>query len=120
MELHRAGWFAARPVPVSAALAEAYRTAGAIYTEGSIAPGRAMLSPNFLMDRSEQNWAQYLARLKSEAGTCRTDVPITATGALSGTFRWTCERGTISGGLLLAPTRATAIQDLRLSFAPPQ
>jgi D-alanyl-D-alanine-carboxypeptidase/D-alanyl-D-alanine-endopeptidase len=120
MELHRAGWFTDRPLSVSATLAEAYRAAGAMYTEGGIAPGRAMLSPNFLLDRSEQNWAADLARLRSQAGACRTDEPITATGALSGTFKWSCERGGITGFLLLAPTRATAIQALRLSFTPPQ
>ena len=120
MELHRGGWFTDRALPVSAALAQAYSAAGAIYTKGTIAPGRAVLSPNFLLDRSEENWAADLARLRSQAGACRTDEPITATGALSGTFKWSCERGGITGFLLLAPTRATAIQALLLSVAPPQ
>jgi CubicO group peptidase (beta-lactamase class C family) len=120
MELHRAGWLVARELPVSPALAEAYRAAGAIYAAGSIAPGRSLLSPNFLLDRSEQNWAAELARLRDQAGGCQTDAPITATGAQSGTFRWTCERGGITGLLLLAPTPATAIQALRLSVTPAQ
>lgn len=120
MELHRAGWLVARQQPVTTALAEAYRAAGAMYTEGSIAPGRSLLAPNFLLDRSEQNWAAELARLREQAGACQTDTPITATGAQSGTFRWSCERGAITGLLLLAPTNATAIQALRLGIAPPQ
>jgi hypothetical protein len=105
---------------VSASLAEAYRAAGAIYSAGSIAPARAVLSPNFLMDRSEQNWAAELGRLQSAAGACRTDAPITATGGQSGNFRWSCEKADITGSLLLAPTRATAIQALQFRITPRQ
>jgi hypothetical protein len=68
---------------------------------------------NFLMDRSAENWAREFTRLKSEVGSCRTDAPITATGALAGRFTWTCERGEMQGNLLLAPTHAPGIQALR-------
>jgi hypothetical protein len=37
---------------------------------------------------------------------------------MSGTFTWTCERGTIEGTVLLAPTRPIALQALRLTFLP--
>ena len=77
-----------------------------------------MLSPNFLMDRSETNWAAEFARLDREAGACRTDAPITATGALAGIFTWTCERGAINGSVLLAPTNPPTIQSLRLTVTP--
>jgi CubicO group peptidase (beta-lactamase class C family) len=120
MELHKAGWFKPGTLAVSASLAEAYRAAGAIYSAGSIAPARAVLSPNFLMDRSEQNWAAELGRLQSAAGACRTDAPITATGGQSGNFRWSCEKADITGSLLLAPTRATAIQALQFRITPRQ
>jgi hypothetical protein len=72
------------------------------------------------LDRSAENWAREFARLKGEAGACRTEAPITATGALSGDFTWTCERATITGGLLLAPTDPPTIQALRLAIAPPR
>ena len=52
---------------------------------------------NFLMDRSAENWARELARLKAQTGECETDAPITPTGALAGSFAWTCERGTARG-----------------------
>jgi CubicO group peptidase (beta-lactamase class C family) len=120
MELHKAAWFTPRTLPVSASLAEAYRAAGAMYTAGNIAPGRPLLAVNFLMDRSEQNWAAELARLREGAGSCHTDAPITATGAQSGTFRWTCEKADIAGNVLLAPTKATAIQALQLRVTPRQ
>jgi len=43
-----------------------------------------------------------------------------ATGALTGTFTWSCERGTIQGQLLLAPTDPPTIQALRLRAMPAQ
>ena len=118
LEMERAGLLEPRPVPVSEALAGAYRSAGAIYAAGDIAPGRPLLAMNFLMDRSEANWARELVRLKGEAGACETGAPITATGALSGRFEWACERGRLQGQLLLAPTEPPAIQALRLNIAP--
>jgi len=67
------------------------------------------------MDRSEENWKREFARLKGETGTCRTDAPIRATGALAGSFTWTCERANVAGSLLLAPTNPPTIQALRLN-----
>ena len=118
IELHKAGWFRSRTIPVSAALAKAYGSVMSMYQARGIGPGRAALSENFLMDRSEANWAAEFARLDREAGACRTDAPITATGALAGTFTWTCERGVINGSVLLAPTNPPTIQSLRLTAAP--
>jgi D-alanyl-D-alanine-carboxypeptidase/D-alanyl-D-alanine-endopeptidase len=119
LEMQRAGLLATREPPVSDALASAYRAAGAMFRAGRLDPGRSLLAMNFLMDRSAQNWAREFARLKAEAGECRTNAPIAATGALSGRFTWTCERGTLRGELLLAPTRPPGIQALRLQAAPP-
>ena len=118
MELHRAGLLRGRPVPVSDALAATYAAAGAMYRAGGLAPGRQRLAMNFLMDRTEENWAREFARLKAEVGECETGAPITATGALSGRFQWTCERGRLDGQLLLAPTQPPTIQALRFSTAP--
>ncbi|HJU73701.1 MAG TPA: serine hydrolase domain-containing protein [Gemmatimonadaceae bacterium] len=117
MELHKGGWFQGRSLGVSAALARAYGAAGAMYDAGAIDPGRSVLAMNFLMDRSEENWKRELARLKGETGSCRTDAPIRATGALAGSFSWTCERATIDGNILLAPTNPPTIQSLRFNVA---
>ena len=118
LELQRNNMLLPRRLPVNAALDRAYRAAGAMYAAGSLAPGRDLLAMNFLMDRSAENWAREFARLKSEVGECRTDVPITATGALSGQFLWFCDRTTIQGNLLLAPTSPPTIQALRLRVMP--
>lgn len=117
-ELREAGLLAARPLPVSPALATNYAAAGAMYRASNLAPGRERLAMNFLMDRSAENWAREFARLRREVGECSTGAPITATGALAGRFQWTCERGRLDGQLLLAPTNPPTIQALRLNVAP--
>ena len=117
MELEKAGWLTGRTIPVDVTLAQTYRTAQSMFAAGRIEPGRSRLAPNFLMDRSAANWAAEFARLASEAGSCRTDAAIVPTGALSGTFVWSCERGAINGVLLLAPTTPVTIQALSLTFS---
>jgi CubicO group peptidase (beta-lactamase class C family) len=116
--LQRAGLLTPRTLPVSAALAANYRVAQAMWTAGNLEPGRRNLAMNVLMDRSVENWAAEFARLKGEAGSCQMDAPIVATGALTGNFQWTCERGRLQGQLLLAPTDPPAIQALRLRVVP--
>ena len=120
VELNRQGLLPARTLPVSPALAANYAAAGAMWQAGSLTPGRSRLAMNFLMDRSVENWAAEFARLKTQTGPCATDAPIVATGALTGTFSWTCEHGTIQGQLLLAPTDPPTIQALRLRAVPAQ
>ena len=120
VELHKAGALTGRITPVSASLRAAYGAAGDMYREGRVdkaAPGS--LAMNFLMDRSAANWAREFARLKGQVGECRTDAPLIATGQLSATFEWQCERGRLQGQLLLAPTAPAGIQALRLNPVPP-
>ena len=71
---------------------------------------------NFPMDRTAPNWAKVLAETKAKSGACDTAAPITAEGAMSGTFTWTCEKGTIKGTVLLAPTRPITLQSLGFAF----
>lgn len=118
VEVHRAGWLTGRPVATSPALARAYQAAGAMYQAGSLAPGRALLAMNFLMDRSEENWAKVFAGLKDRTGACRTDASLVPTGLLTGDFTWTCERADLRGELLLAPTNPPGIQALRFQVVP--
>ncbi len=117
LELRRAGLIRSRAEPVTPALAEAYAGAGAALRAGNLGPVENRLAMNFLPDRSAENWAREFARLNGEVGACATDAPITATGAMSGTFEWRCERGVLQGYLLLAPTNPPSIQELRLRVA---
>ncbi|HET9405442.1 MAG TPA: hypothetical protein VFO57_12750, partial [Burkholderiales bacterium] len=114
----RAGLLKPASIAVSAPLATSYAAVGTMYREGRLDPGRNLLAMNFLMDRTAENWAREFGRIKGIVGECRTDAPITATGRLAGRFTWNCERGSLEGNLLLAPTHAPAIQALRFNPLP--
>jgi CubicO group peptidase (beta-lactamase class C family) len=118
MALHKAGALKGRALPVSASLAAGYKAAGDMYGAGSVEPARGLLAMNFLMDRSVENWAKELAKLRGDLGQCRTDSAVTATGALAGTFRWACDKGVLEGNILLAPTNPAGIQAFRYTVVP--
>lgn len=120
LTLVRAGLAPVRPLETSDILAQRYVDLGRIWAAGDVTVAQERLAMNFLMDRSIENWRAVLNQLKSDAGTCVTDSPISPTGALSGTFRWTCEKGVVEGRLLLAPTEPVTIQALnfRLTATP--
>lgn len=118
LAMNRAGLMPVFTVPVSDALARAYRVAGQVYAAGTIEPARGMLAMNFLTDAAPETWAATLREINAQVGTCRTDGPITADGALNGTFSWECERGRLLGQVLLAPTNPATIQALRLRPVP--
>jgi serine-type D-Ala-D-Ala carboxypeptidase/endopeptidase len=113
--LRRAGDATPRPAVVSSALSHAYRAVGAMWTAGAVTAPPDALAMNFLMDRDADHWARDLAALKADVGRCEMAAPITPTGALSGDFTWTCERGRVRGSVLLAPTRVPKIQSLGLA-----
>ena len=65
------------------------------------------------------SWRRKLAALKAEVGACRTDAPVKASGGLSGSFTWACERGRVAGTILLAPTPTAQIQELKIAIKAP-
>jgi len=109
----------ARPIPVTPALLHAYAAVGRIYGLGNLAAERSMLSMNFFRDHSEQWWLTDLGRLRTQVGSCNTEVPIAASTALAGRFTWRCEHGRLSGFIQLAPTDPPTIQQLDLSMPTP-
>lgn len=119
LALQAAGALPARPVPVSARLAEGYGVAQAIWRAGSVTGETSHLAMNMLMDRDAAHWETELARLKAEVGPCPAAEPITAATAMEGSFTWTCAHGRIEGQVLMAPTPAPQVQALRFSVATP-
>jgi hypothetical protein len=117
--LHKAGRLPTRPAVVSADLAAAYRAVAAISAQGVVAAAGDVLAMNFLLDRDAGGWRRDLAALKAQVGDCDATAPITAPGAWSGEFAWTCATGKVTGNVLLAPTRPPRIQSLRLARAEP-
>ena len=75
------------------------------------------LAMNFTMDRDAPHWKQWLAQTQAQSGTCDISAPLRPTGALSATFAWRCERGSLVGRVLLAPDFTPRLQALDLSFA---
>ncbi len=114
--LHKAGLLKKAAAAVSPVLADFYALAGQTYAAGNITPLKDRVAMNFPLDRTADNWAKVLADLKAKSGTCATSAPITATGVMSGTFKWMCAMGEMQGQVLLAPTRPITLQSLRFSF----
>lgn len=117
--LLRAGRLKPRPSTLSAALTTAYAAVAKMFTAGSVTSAGDVLAMNFLMDRDAEHRARDFAELNAQVGTCDTAAPITPTGALAGRFTWTCERGRVSGEILLAPTPTPRIQSLTLTRSTP-
>jgi len=117
--IDKAGLLTDRAIPVSPAVAKAFAAAQAVYAAGNLGPLDGTLAMNFLMDRSAENWADELARLKAEVGACPTAEPLAPMGAMSAAFRLNCEKGRLDGMLLLAPTTPATLQALRFRVATP-
>jgi CubicO group peptidase (beta-lactamase class C family) len=121
MTLLRAGHLKSRTVRPSESLTTAYAAVVRMFTAGSVtvASNGEALAMNFLMDRDADHWARDITALKAEVGSCDTASPIAASTALAGRFTWSCERGRVTGSILLAPTREPRIQALSLTRATP-
>ena len=105
-----------RVEPVSADLASFYTAAQTVWASGTVDALQGRVAMNFPMDRTAANWAKVLAETKAKSGACDTAAPIAADGAMSGNFTWKCEKGTIKGTVLLAPTKPITLQALGYAF----
>ncbi|WP_421854666.1 serine hydrolase domain-containing protein [Novosphingobium sp.] len=110
------GALAKQVEPVSADLASFYTAAQTVWSAGTIDALQGRVAMNFPMDRTVANWAKVLAETKAKSGACETAAPIMAEGAMSGTFAWKCEKGSIKGTVLLAPTKPITLQSLEFAF----
>jgi CubicO group peptidase (beta-lactamase class C family) len=117
--MHKAGLLKKRDLPVSVPLSTMYEAAQKAYAAGNLGPLEGKLAMNFLMDRSAENWATEIAKLKAQTGECATSESLKADTAMSATYRWTCERGQLDGQVLLAPTTPASIQAWRMRVVQP-
>lgn len=118
--LKAAGFARDRTLPVSPALSAAYTAVQRIWATGAVTGEGKQLAMNFIQDRSSAEWAKHLAETKAKSGSCETQGAPTATGALSGRFRWVCANGAIEGDLLLAPTATPQLQALSFRSVAPE
>ena len=112
--IQKAGLLTKRETPISAAAALLHEVTRKAYAAGNVKPLNGKLAMNFLMDRSAENWARELAKLKSEVGECPAVASLTTETAMAANYRWTCERGQLEGQILLAPTTPPTIQSWRI------
>lgn len=117
--MHKAGLLKKREIAISNAVDQIYGAAYRAYSAGNLDPLQGKLAMNFLMDRSAENWAKELARLKAQVGICGSETPPRSDGAMSGIYRWNCERGQLNGQILLAPTNPPTIQAWRMRVVQP-
>ena len=117
--MQTAGLLKKREVPVSSAVAQMHEAARKVYAAGKLKPLDGKIAMNFLMDRSAENWAAELAKLKTQVGECPAVESLKADTAMAGIYRWTCERGQLEGQILLAPTTPATIQAWRMRVVTP-
>ena len=90
-----------------------------LYRQGDVNAGGDVLAMNFLMDRDAEKWRRELADLRKKVGECDTSATVKPKGALAGEFIWRCAHGRVSGSVLLAPTRPSRIQGIKLEVKAP-
>lgn len=115
MLLKEAGLLAPPPVAVTPRLATAYAAVGRMWQAGDVMAAPQALAVNMLMDRAAELRRRDFAAWKAQAGACDTGAPVTATSMMAGTFRWRCEKAVVTGSLLLAPTPAPTVQEIRFT-----
>ncbi len=109
----KAAGLAAAPQPAaSPQMLQGYRAAAAIWAAANIEAEPARLAINMLMDKPAKLWNAELASLKAKLGSCQKMAPVEPQSAMAARFRWACERGTVEGSLLMAPTPDPRIQQL--------
>lgn len=107
-----------RPVPPSAALTTAWQAVRRLYDQWDDEEASELAADNLFMDVSADQRRQEFQRLREEHGVCLDAQQPSASGAMRGTWRLTCERGAIDVTIWLAPTVPPAVQMLRLVSVP--
>ena len=118
LAIDRQGLIPPRPRVVAPILKTFQTAAQAAFNSGKLTPLDGKLAMNFLLDQSARAWEAQFAQIQAHIGRCTSAEPLFATGALSTSFRWNCERGKLEGQILLAPTNPPTLQALRLSPRP--
>ncbi|MEO6227597.1 MAG: serine hydrolase domain-containing protein [Thermomonas sp.] len=118
LELKEAGLLTGRKLAASDVLTRFYAIARDVYSEASLKPATGKLAMNFLLDHDAGFRERTLADLKRTSGVCKTDVPVTPSGALRGEFRWVCEHNDIEGRILMSPMAQPRLQEMEFEAVP--
>ena len=102
------------PPPPSPWLKRAVEAVVAAYAAGRIETAEAVFAENLLLDLPAPLRNAELARLKQQLGEGKLEL-IEPTHALAGRFTMACERGRLSGKIVLSPEAEPGIQKLTFS-----
>ena len=113
--LARSGAFPARAIEPGTGLATLLTAAAHIYATGDVMAEPGIFAMNFFLDRDATLRNSDIAALKQKTGACTPPAAPGADGAMSGTFEFSCEHGTIKVNLILAPTPQATLQKLEFT-----
>lgn len=113
-ELFQAAQPKLAPAPPSPWLKRAVEAVVAAYAAGRIETAAAVFAENLLLDMPAPQHDVELGRLKQQLGEGRL-ASIEPTHTLAGRFVIACERGRLSGTIILSPEAEPGIQNLTLS-----
>jgi D-alanyl-D-alanine-carboxypeptidase/D-alanyl-D-alanine-endopeptidase len=114
--LVRSGAFPLRADALNSELAAMLGKAAHVYQSGDVMSEAGAFAMNFFLDRDAALRNADIAALKQKLGACTPPAAPVADTAMSGTFEFTCERGTMQVNLIIAPGVKAAFQ--KLEFAP--
>lgn len=111
------GMSARTPVP-SAALLAARDAVTRLYEawDDELAAGTFLAT--YFLDLDDVNRSPDFARLRDRFGPCRSVADVVPTGALRGSWRMDCERGSVELTVMLGPTVPARVQSLRARALP--
>jgi CubicO group peptidase (beta-lactamase class C family) len=113
--LVRSGAYPLRPPSPGPALRAMLDAAAHIYATGDVMSEPDAFAMNFFLDRDATLRNADIAALKEKSGACSPPAAPSTEGALSGTFEFTCEHGTLTVNLILAPTAKPSLQKLEFT-----
>jgi serine-type D-Ala-D-Ala carboxypeptidase/endopeptidase len=110
--LVRSGAYPVRPLAPGSALKAMLAAAAHVYATGDVMAEAGAFAANFFLDRDAASRNADIAALKQKTGECTPPAAPVAEGAMSGTFEFLCEHGSMKANIILAPTSRPTLQKL--------
>ena len=101
---------AKRPIPVAPALADAKDAVSQLMVKWDDALAQRIAADNLYLDKSVDARRAEISEIATKQGACKPEPAIDNENALRGTWRMTCDRGSLIVGITLAPTMPPKVQ----------
>ena len=113
--LERTGGLQPRMAQPSAALAAARGAVNRLIDRWDEGEARALAAGNLFQDEPLETRRRQIEAIRAQLGTCRADGPFQVENALRGDWLLTCDKGTLSVSITLAPTIPPKVQFWEMS-----